>query len=86
MYVVAEHEITDPGSFWQAVQEGMTTMPSQLTLHQAFPNEDGTRAVCLWEAGELDEVREFVDGSVGTYSRNRYFTVEASNALGLPKG
>jgi hypothetical protein len=84
MYIVARHEIRDPVSFWQAVQAGMTSMPPQLTLHQAFPNENGTQAVCLWEADEMNEVRDFVEESVGAFSRNHYFMVDAGNALGLP--
>ena len=45
---------------------------------------EGTKAVCLWEAASVNEVREFVEGAVGAVSNNAYFAVEAGNAMGLP--
>jgi hypothetical protein len=47
MHIVAIHEISDPETFWGAA-EGMD-LPEGTTLHSAIPNEDGTRAVCVWE-------------------------------------
>ena len=81
MYIIIEHEITNP-TFWEAVQK--TEIPSNLKLRQLLPNGEGTKAVCLWEAATLDEVREFVEKAVGEVSNNTYFAVDAENALGLP--
>ena len=81
MYIIIEHEITNP-TFWEAVQKA--EIPSNLKLHQSLPNGEGTKAVCLWEAAALDEVREFVEGAVGEASNNTYFAVDAENAMGLP--
>ena len=81
MYIVIEHEISNP-TFWEAVKQ--TEIPSNLKLHQVLPNGEGTKAVCLWEAATLDQVRDFVEETVGKVSNNNYFAVDAENALGLP--
>ena len=50
------------------------------------PNREGTKAVCLWEATGVDEVKVFVENALRKMSRNTYFAVEAKNAVGLPTG
>jgi hypothetical protein len=84
MYVVVEHEIEDPESFWKTAETGMENLPSGLKLHQVFPNGEGTKAACLWEAGSVGRVRSFLEQEVGPYSDNEYYAVEAENAVGLP--
>jgi hypothetical protein len=84
MYIIAQHKISDPAKFWDVAQAGMSNLPKSLKLHKVLPNADGSRAVCLWEAGRLDQVRTFVDGSVGRFSTNEFFEVEAKKAVGLP--
>lgn len=83
MYVVVEHEIEDPEPFWKTAQAGMEDLPSGLELHQVFPNEEGTKAACLWEADSVDRVKSFLESEVGSYSDNEYYAVEAGNAVGL---
>jgi hypothetical protein len=83
MYIVAQHKITDPARFWDVAQKGMGSLPQGLKLHKVFLNADGSRAVCLLEAGRLDQVKNFVDGSVGRYSTNEFFEVESKKAIGL---
>lgn len=82
MYIVAEHEISNPKTFWDTAKSA--TLPSNLKLHQTFPNPEGTKAVCLWEAAGVDEVKRFVENALGKVSRNTYFAVETKNATGLP--
>jgi hypothetical protein len=82
MHVVVIHSISDPDKFWSAAGAG--ELPEGVALHTSFPNDDGSRAVCLWEADSLDEVRQTVEGTVGDVSNNEYFEVNASNAQGLP--
>jgi hypothetical protein len=82
MHIVAIHQISNPETFWGAA-EGMN-LPEGTTLHSAIPNEDGTRAVCVWESGSVDTVRDFVDGNVGHVSNNEFFAVNEQNAVGLP--
>jgi hypothetical protein len=55
-----------------------------MKVHQTLPNHEGTKAVCLWEAPGVDEVKKIIEGAVGNVSRNTYFAVETANAMGLP--
>jgi hypothetical protein len=55
--------IDDPKTFWEAAQAVLAELPEGTTLHSAIPNEDGSRAVCLWESGSLDTVRGIVEGA-----------------------
>ena len=84
MYVVAIHTVDDPATFWGTAQTVLADLPEGTTLHSAIPNEDGSRAVCLWESGSVDTVRDIVDGAVGHVSTNEYYDVNAENAIGLP--
>jgi hypothetical protein len=85
MYVVAKHQISDPARFWAAAQEATPRIPEGVTLHSVLPNTDGSAAVCLWEAGSLDAVRDLVESAVGAVSRNEYYEVDSKNAMGLPR-
>jgi hypothetical protein len=46
MHVVVIHSISDPDKFWATADE--SELPEGIALHSALPNDDGTRAVCLW--------------------------------------
>jgi hypothetical protein len=82
MHVVAIHDVKSPDRFWEIVQT--SEIPAGITLLQSYPNPDGTRAACLWEASSVDALRDFVDGAAGDTASNEFFEVNASNALGLP--
>jgi hypothetical protein len=84
-YVVAIHDIRDPEKFWGAADQA-AEFPAGITLHGSYPNEDGSHAVCLWEADSADAVRELVDGAVGDSSQNQFFEVNSqhSGTRGLP--
>ena len=85
MFIVIQHQISNPEKFWGIAMEATSNLPAGLKLHYTLPNEDGTKAVCVWEANEVNAVRELVDGSVGQFSKNEYFSVDSKNAMGLPK-
>jgi hypothetical protein len=85
MFIVIQHQISNPEKFWGLAKEATSTLPGGLKLHYTLPNADGSKAVCVWEANELNTVKELVDGLVGQFSKNEYFAVEAKNAMGLPK-
>jgi hypothetical protein len=84
MYVIVQHEISNPKAFWETAKTATAGLPSHLKVHQTLPNHEGTKAVCLWEASGVDEVKKLIEGSVGNVSRNTYFAVETVNAMGLP--
>jgi hypothetical protein len=85
MFVVAQHTIKDAKHFWETAKNNMNTLPSHLKLHQVLPNKDGSKAVCLWSASNIEDVKKYVEEQLGKYSSNLYFPVEATNAIGLPK-
>ena len=82
MYIVAIHAIDDPKTFWDAAQS--LELPEGTALHTVSPNEEGSRAVCLWESGAVDTVRGIVEGAAGHVSTNEYFEVNERSAMGLP--
>ena len=82
MFVIVEHDISDPKNFWDKADD--VSLPADLKLHQSMPNKTGTKAVCVWEANALEDVSRFVEQAVGGWSKNTYFAVEAEKALGLP--
>ncbi len=81
MYVLVQHYISDPRTFWSDVRHAVTSLPSYLTLHHVFPTPDGTHAVCVWEGDSVRDVKAFIESYVGHVSRNLYFQVE--NAEGV---
>jgi hypothetical protein len=83
MYVTAIHSIQDPEQFWSRT-ESVENLPEGVTLHSVFPNDDGSRAVCLWEAGSQEDVEKVVEDAVGDVSSNEFYAVNAENAQGLP--
>jgi hypothetical protein len=85
MYVVAQHKISDPAAFWSQSRQAVDSLPSSLKLCQTYPNADGTRAVCLWQADSVEAVKEFVDSRVGNMSTNEYYEVGSDKAMGLPE-
>ena len=85
MYVVAQHKISDPAAFWSQSREAVDSLPSSLKLRHTYPNADGTRAVCLWQADSVEAVQEFVDSRVGGVSTNEYYEVGSDKAMGLPE-
>jgi hypothetical protein len=83
-YIVAIHDISDPGRFWGGADA--SELPPGITLHSSYPRADGSRAVCLWEADSVDAVRELIDSATGDASNNEFFEVDTrhANVLGLP--
>jgi hypothetical protein len=85
MHVIAVHNITDPEGFGAAVGPAIERIPAGMTLHSMFPSEDGARAVCVWEAGSVEDVRSLVEDATAGLSRNDYFPVADAQAIGLPQ-
>ena len=82
MYVIVQHTIADPATFWNSADP--TRLPPGLKLHHTFPTKDGTRAVCLWEGKSVEAVRNFLEPLIGQVSRNQYFEVENPAGVAFP--
>jgi hypothetical protein len=81
MYIVAQHRIKDPARFWSLSPEG----PEAPRLQAAYPSQDKTKGVCLWESDSIDALRDSLDPLVGDAAENTYFEVDAGFAVGLPE-
>ena len=84
MYIAAIHTISDPEKFWSA---DTSTMPADVAVLSTFPNDDGSRALCLWEADSVETVRSLVDGMAGDAAKNEFFEVDEQHpsTRGLPR-
>ena len=80
MYVAAIHEISDPEAFWG----GQLDLPEGTELRVAVPSGDGKRGVCLFTSDSVNTVRNIVDGATAPISKNEFYAVNETNALGLP--
>jgi hypothetical protein len=83
VFVSVIHRIAEPEAFWGQVES--TPIPEGIRLHSALPNQEGNKAVCLWEGDSLDSVRTLVEETVGQVSDNEYFEVDPARAQGLPE-
>ena len=86
MYVLIEHSVSDPDGFWGTADSSLAQMPPTIKLHHTFPTLDGKRAVCVWEAETIDDVRDFIESAVGRFSRNEYFEVPNKEGVVDPSG
>ncbi len=82
MYILVQHTISDPATFWNAADPN--AMSPDVKLHHTFPTPDGTRAVCIWEAASVDALRNVLEPVVGRISRNEYFQVENREGFAKP--
>ena len=84
MYIIVNHLINAPNNFWALIREKVNEIPSHLTLHSVFPSRDLMKAVCVWEAENIDVVKRYLDEIFGDFSRNDYYEVNSNAAVGLP--
>jgi hypothetical protein len=82
MYILVQHTISEPATFWNAADPN--TISPQLKLHHTFPTPDGTHAVCIWEAASVDVLRNLLEPLFGAISRNEYFPVENREGFARP--
>ena len=80
MYVISIHAVSDPDKFWS----GQLDLPEGTELSIVAPSSDGARGVCVFKSDSVDTVRNLVEGAAGAVSTNEYFTINESNAHGLP--
>jgi len=84
MFVVVQHEIKDAKKFFEAAESVVEGSPQGLKTVQFFPSKDQKMAVCLWEAPSVDVVKDYLEGKIGSSSKNTYYAVDSKVAMGLP--
>lgn len=82
MYVLVQHTISDPSTFWNSAD--VSQLPPGLKLHHTFAAKDGRRAVCLWEGDTVEVVRNFIESATGRVSNNEYFEVQNREGVVMP--
>jgi hypothetical protein len=85
-FIVAIHDVSDPARFWGSAAEGVGNLPQGVTLHSTYPQGDGAKAVCLWEADSVETVRQTIESGAGDSSRNQFFEADPGHegARGFP--
>ena len=83
MFIVVEHTITNPDVFF-GLASRVAEAPSGINAIQFFPSVNKDRAVCLWEAKSVDTLKGFLEPLSAQSSRNIYYTVDSTKAMGLP--
>lgn len=84
MYVVVNHTITDTARFWATAESTTTGLPEGLKVIHTFPSPDGRRAVCIWEAGSVESVKNFLDPATAGMARNDYFESPNKEGMAMP--
>ena len=87
MFIVVHHTITDPDTAFARGQNLLAGngAPSGVRARQFYPSRDKADVVCLLEANSLEDVRDYVDTTMGDSSGQAYFEVDAEIARGLPE-
>jgi len=85
MYVVVQHQVTDPAKFWPSdVAQYATMVPPHLKLHHTLAGSDGTHAVCVWEAESVETLRDWLDPFTAGASVNAYFAAVNKDGVAIP--
>ena len=83
MYIVVEHTITNSDVFFGLASK-VAEAPPGINALQFFPSVNKDRAVCLWEAKSVDALKGFLESLTDQSSRNTYYAVDGTVAMGLP--
>lgn len=85
MYVVAQHRILDPERFFSmSAEEVAGGGPAGVRGLEFLPSRDRTSAVCLWETGSIDTLRDYLDPATTGVAENTYFAIDEARAFGIP--
>jgi hypothetical protein len=87
MYVAIVHEVKDAQAFLSRGERlgDPSNVPPGVVGRQFCPSADLAAATCIWEAGSVDAVRDYVDSTLGDSSENTYFEINTEYASGLPE-
>lgn len=83
MYVVVNHQLTDPPAAFQRGQKLMTGegAPEGARVLQFFPSRDSTAVMCLWRSSSVAAVQSYVDDVLGDASINSCYEVDTEHAF-----
>jgi hypothetical protein len=83
MYVVVHHRFIDLTTAFARGEKLIRNegAPTGVVGLQFYPAQDGSEAVCLWEAPSVESVQQYVDSTLGDSSANACFAVDAEQAF-----
>ena len=84
MYVVIQHEVRDPATFWSLLTDEIEHLPDGVALIQSLPSHFGTTEFSLWKTERVDVLQPFIEEKLGLVSRNVLHAIDSANAYGLP--
>ena len=91
MYVVVYHQFQDPETAFSRGEKLIKNdgAPAGARGLQFYPDRRGSAAICLWEAGSVEDVQGYVDSTLGDSSVNTCWEVNTEMAfserpLGIP--
>jgi hypothetical protein len=87
MFVAIVHKVQDGQAFLSRGERLVdpSNAPAGVVGRQFCPSNDLSAATCVWEAGSVDAVRDYVDSTLGDASDNTYFEINTEYAQGLPE-
>lgn len=83
MYVVVYHQFKDPQTAFARGEKLIKNegAPAGVRGLQFYPSREGSAATCLWEANSVEDVRGYVDSTLGDSSDNTCWEVNAEVAF-----
>lgn len=85
MIIVVYHTINAPDKFWASAQESLPKLPEAGVnrVIQVMPNNDMTKATCLWEAESMEALDSYLRSKVSDWSSESYYELKADAAMGV---
>jgi hypothetical protein len=83
MFVVVQHQLTDPPTAFARGQRLMSGegAPLGTRLLQFLPSQDRKLVTCLWESRSVADIQSYVDETLADASVNLCYEVEESSAF-----
>ena len=82
MYILVNHQISDPQVYWGILQAN-PAIPEGIKVVTLMAGTDPSSAACLWSAPDVDSLKALVEGTLGHVSNNIYMPVNEKNSFGL---
>lgn len=83
MYVIVHHRISNPEVAFSRGEKLIKGegAPAGVRALQFYPSRDRGAVTCLWEAGSVEAVQEYVDALLGDSSENTCYEVDSEHAF-----
>ncbi|KLV06923.1 hypothetical protein ABT56_07140 [Photobacterium aquae] len=81
MYIVIEHEITDPARFWRKADVAISEAPAGMRLCSTIVNDYQKCCQCMWQADSIDAIRDYLEPALGDVCNTLYGEVDPDKAI-----